>query len=124
MRKVNVYRERNGARNSVFDGRLTTSLWERLRGLLGSTLLAEREAIVIAPCNSIHTFGMAYDIDVAFLDKDGQVIKCVENIRPRRVAAAFSGCTVLETVAGGLRQADVRTGDRIFWCQCMAPPNC
>lgn len=116
MKNVKVYRMRNGARNVVFDGRLATSMWERMRGLLGTSVLGEKEARVIFPCSSVHTFGMGYAIDIAFLDKTGRVIKCIEKLAPRRFAGAWSSRTVLEAAGGSFRCADIKTGDQIFWC--------
>ena len=43
------------------------------------------EAIMITPCNSIHTFFMKFDIDVLFLNKDMVVIKKIEALKPRKV---------------------------------------
>ncbi len=49
---------------------------QRLRGLLGrpARWLGTRGVLAIAPCDSIHTWGMAYPIDVAFLDSRGRVL--------------------------------------------------
>lgn len=115
MQSIKVYRMRHGSRSPVFEGKLATTMFDRLKGLLGSATLKEREAMVIVPCSSVHTFGMKYTIDVAFLDKDGRVIKCVERIRPGRFAASWRSRAALETAAGGLRHADIQTGDCIYW---------
>ncbi len=50
--------------------------FQRLRGLLArpACWLGVRGVLVIAPCDSIHTYGMAYPIDVAFLDSCGRVV--------------------------------------------------
>lgn len=117
MQSVKVYRMRNGSRSQVFDGKVAKTWWERMRGLLGSSALGEREALLIAPCSSVHTFGMGYDIDVAFLDKSGRVIKCREHLAPSGFAGAWRSRSVLETAGGALRKADIQSGDRIYWCE-------
>lgn len=50
--------------------------FQRLRGLLlrPACWLGVRGVLAIAPCDSIHTWGMAYPIDVAFLDARGRVL--------------------------------------------------
>jgi uncharacterized membrane protein (UPF0127 family) len=52
------------------------SFFQRLRGLLARRRcwLGEHGVLAIAPCDSIHTWGMAYPIDVAFLDSRGRVL--------------------------------------------------
>ncbi len=47
---------------------VTTSLFARMRGLLGRKSLGPDTAMVIDPCSSIHTLGMRFAIDVLFLD--------------------------------------------------------
>src|ERR671922_1038887 len=58
----------------------------RLRGLLGRRGLAPGEGLLIRPASSIHTFFMRFPIDVAFLDRDGVVVKVVPNLSPWRGA--------------------------------------
>lgn len=42
-----------------------------LAGLLGTAAIAEGEGLWIVPCRSVHTLGMRYPVDVAFLDAQG-----------------------------------------------------
>ena len=44
---------------------------QRARGLLGTQ--PRPELLMIAPCHSIHTFGMRYPIHIAFFDECGNV---------------------------------------------------
>jgi hypothetical protein len=41
----------------------------RNKGLLGRTGLSDGHALVIAPCNGVHTFFMKFTIDVFFLSR-------------------------------------------------------
>lgn len=73
------------------------SYWKRLRGLLG-TKLGDRSAcpVVLEPCQSIHTIGMHYPIDVAFVAKDGRVIRSACNVAPGNKLSSRQARCVLE----------------------------
>ena len=86
---------------------------ERRRGLLGRDSLADDAAMFIAPCMAIHTVGMAFPIDVAFVDAQGRIVRMVHSMRPWRLAASFGGRAVIELAAGRLRECDVNVGDRL-----------
>jgi uncharacterized membrane protein (UPF0127 family) len=86
---------------------------ERRRGLLGRESLADDAAMFIAPCIAIHTVGMGFPIDVAFVDAGGRIIRLVHNMQPWRLAASLGGCAVVELAAGRLREYDVNVGDRL-----------
>ena len=83
----------------------------RRRGLLKRDFLPEGSALVIAPTNAIHTFFMRFAIDVAFVAKDGRVLKIRRAMPPWRMAAAWGGFAVVELAAGALDRADVQPGD-------------
>jgi uncharacterized membrane protein (UPF0127 family) len=85
----------------------------RLVGLLGRRGLADDEALLLAPCNNIHTFFMRFRIDVVFLDQDGAVLLIVPALRPWRVAAARRAYACLELAAGGAKRFDLRVGQRL-----------
>ena len=83
----------------------------RRRGLLGRDGLAEHHALVLAPCNAVHTFFMRFPIDVLFVARDGRVLKIVERIGAWRVAASLRAFATIELPAGALRRAGVARGD-------------
>lgn len=78
----------------------TSSVMERMQGLLCRKPLNEDEALLIQPCSSIHTFGMRYNIDVVFLNKDLSIKKIFTHVRPWRIAMSFGAAMVLEMIAG------------------------
>ena len=82
----------------------------RRRGLLGRTGLDPSWALVIAPCAAIHTAFMQFPIDVAFVARDGRVLKIVRSIGPWRMAAAFGAYAAIEMAAGSL-DANLAVGD-------------
>jgi uncharacterized membrane protein (UPF0127 family) len=85
----------------------------RRKGLLGRESLAESSALILAPTNAIHTFFMRFAIDVAFVTKDGRVLKTRHALGPWRVAAALRAHAVIELSAGALSRADTRAGDQL-----------
>jgi uncharacterized membrane protein (UPF0127 family) len=86
---------------------------ERRQGLLGRDALASDAAMFIAPCFAIHTIGMAFPIDVAFLDGRGHIVRMVHNLQPWRLAASLNGCAVVEFAAGKLKDEQLNVGDRL-----------
>ncbi len=86
----------------------------RRRGLLGHEGLAPGEALVIAPSQGIHTFGMRFSIDVVFADRAGTVVALAEAVPPRRILVAWRGFAVIELAAGACRGAGLRRGDRLM----------
>ena len=63
----------------------------RRQGLLQHASLPDDSALIIAPSNAIHTFSMRFVIDVAFVARDGRVLKLRRDMPPRRIAAAWRG---------------------------------
>lgn len=84
---------------------------ERRRGLLGRDGLGPDEALVIAPTNLIHTFGMRFPIDLLFVARDGRVLKVRRAVPPRRIAGALRAFAVIELAAGSLESSGTRAGD-------------
>jgi len=85
----------------------------RRKGLLGRDALADSHALVLAPCGSVHTFGMRFPIDVLFVGADGCVIKIVEQLGAWRMAGSLQACITVELPTGSVRRHHVRTGDRL-----------
>jgi hypothetical protein len=83
----------------------------RRTGLLKHESLEEGHALIIAPSNAIHTFWMRFAIDVAFVRRDGQVVKVRSAVKPWRIAAAWRGYAVIELAAGALSVSDTQSGD-------------
>jgi uncharacterized membrane protein (UPF0127 family) len=90
------------------------TFWKRFRGLRGRRALPAGEALWIVPCRGIHTRGMAFPIDVVFLDRSGRVVGMEENLPPGRFAPIrWKARTVLELPAGALSQSGTGLGDLI-----------
>jgi hypothetical protein len=92
----------------------------RRRGLLGRDSLDLAAALVLSPCCSIHTAFMRFPIDVAFIDRDGQVLRIVRDLAPWRIAIAPRAHAVVEFAGGCLNRRDVRVGDRLYLAPALA----
>jgi hypothetical protein len=81
--------------------RLATTRWARLVGLA----LTDRERVaaglVIPRCRSVHTFGMRFALDVAFLDAAGAVVSRRRGVGPRRIVVDRRAVAVLEVPSEG-----------------------
>ena len=93
---------------------LAESFLRRLKGLLGRKELAPGRGMVIRPCSSIHTLGMAFPIDVGFADKSGRLCLVVENLPPGKLGvSARDARYVIEAPAGTFAAARVKQGDQV-----------
>lgn len=88
------------------------TFWSRLRGWMGRAVLPPGSALVIRPCNSIHTFFMKQPIDVVFLDREERVIRMLHGIAPGRVSSIVKQASaVVELPAGTLSGTGTECAD-------------
>ncbi len=85
----------------------------RRTGLLKHRSLDPGVAMLIAPTNAVHTFFMRFPIDVAFVTRDGRIVKIAHAVRPWRIAAAWRGYAVVEMAAGEFERSRTVAGDRL-----------
>jgi uncharacterized membrane protein (UPF0127 family) len=83
----------------------------RRTGLLRHEVLPDGSAMVIAPTNAIHTFFMRFAIDVAFVTREGRIVKVCHNLRPWRIAIAPGAFAVIELPSGTLARCNTVWGD-------------
>jgi uncharacterized membrane protein (UPF0127 family) len=81
------------------------------RGLLGRDAL--EGAYVIPRCRWVHTLGMRFAIDVAYLDADGVVLKIARLSRHRVGPPVWHARTVVEAPAGALERWGLHLGDKV-----------
>jgi uncharacterized protein len=70
-----------------------------LARLFGLALLDRDRAgpgLLIPYCRTVHTFGMRFDLDVLFLDREGAVIVRRRAVGPRRAVFHRGAASVLE----------------------------
>lgn len=99
----------------VPEANYTTTAWERMRGLLGRPPLRSGQALLIDPCPSVHTIGMRYSLDLAFLDMHWRVLRLVRELPPLRFAACASARATLELPPGAIDATGITTGDVLEW---------
>ncbi len=114
MREGTLHDRRDG-RCAIARAWKADSAWERVRGLLGRPRLRAGEALLLEPCGAVHTFGMGYALDLAFLDRDGRICKMAYGVGPGRFAASFRARATLELAAGTLAASGLKLGDAIDW---------
>ena len=84
----------------------------RRQGLLGRTGLDD-EALVIAPCNAVHTFFMKFPIDVVFTDREGCILRIAPSVPPWRIAGSLRGFATIELAAGTSARTGLMRGHRL-----------
>ncbi len=89
---------------------LATRLSSRMRGLLFAP--ESDDLMVLLPCHDIHTFGMRYAVDVAFLDGSGKVLQSRRDVLPNKRLRCSRAVAVVERRAIP-REVWFEEGDRI-----------
>lgn len=105
----------NYTNNAVISENLTIAdtYFKRLKGLLGKKFLKD-ESILIKPCRWIHSYGMFFEFDAVFLDKDLNVVYLISNFKKNRVSPLiWKAKNVLELPAGNIQQNNIKIGDKL-----------
>jgi uncharacterized protein len=84
----------------------------RLRGLFGQAPLPPDRALWLIPCRAVHTVGMRVPIDVAFVARDGTVLRVLSALAPGRVAVCWSAHSAIEMRVGTAAAIGLRNGVR------------
>lgn len=106
----------NDTRNAVLGDRVRTArgFLGRLVGLLGTRSLPAGEGLWISPCESVHTLGMRYPLDVLFVDESGTVVGCCRSLPPHRFSPRYRRAIgALELPPGTLARTGTGAGDRV-----------
>lgn len=86
---------------------------KRRTGLLKHAGLNRGEGLWIVPCEAVHSFGMKFAIDVAFLSRKRKVLKIRPNMVKRRIAFCLRAHSVLELPVGALALTGTIPGDQL-----------
>jgi hypothetical protein len=81
----------------------------RRHGLLGRDGI--EGALVLRNCRWVHTLGMRFAVDVAYLDQTGVVVKTVHMRRHRVGAPVWRARSVVEAQEGAFGRWGLRVGD-------------
>jgi uncharacterized protein len=83
----------------------------RRRGLLGRDSIDG--ALLLVPARSVHSMGMRFPIDVAWLDVDLTVLRTVRLSRNRLTRPVMRAHSVLEADAGAFARWGLQVGDQL-----------
>lgn len=92
---------------------VASSSAQRRRGLLGRATFEDGDGLWIVPCESVHSFGMRFPIDVLYLDRTRKVRKARKNMVPGRISADLLAHSVLELPAGTIARTGTQPGDQL-----------
>lgn len=101
----------------VCDGRdvapleLAETVGARMRGLLGRDGIDG--ALLLRPANNVHTVGLRFPIDVAYVDPDLQVLHTATMVPHRLALPVWGARSVLEAEAGAFSRWGLREGSRL-----------
>ena len=89
----------------------------RLKGLLGRLRLRTSEGLWTVPSQGVHTVGLAFPIDVIYIDSAYRVIHLVENLSPFRLAPLKTQAhSVLQLAARAIHASRTQLGDQLIIC--------
>lgn len=115
MREVSVIQADSGVlvASSVT---VADSFRHRLRGLLARPPMKKGQGMLLLECGTVHTVGMGYSIDIAFLDAEGRVVRSIAGLAPWRFGLGGADAVhALELPAGRLGETGTVTGVRLSW---------
>ena len=83
----------------------------RRKGLLGRDSI--EGALLLVPARSVHSIGMRFPIDVAWLDRDLTVLRTTRLGRNRMTLPVVRAHSVLEAEAGTFARWSLQVGDQL-----------
>ncbi len=100
----------------IHQGEIANTFIRRLKGLLGRSHLPKGRGLILQSVKSIHTLGMAFAIDVVYLNKDLEVIKLDLNMVPYRLGAYMpQAAYILEMPVGTIQASQTAIGDKFLF---------
>ena len=110
MRLINQTKNTVLAENVFIAG----NMLERIKGLLGKKEFLPGEALILEPCNSVHTFFMRFPIDLLFVDRNYRIVKSLPGFAPNKVSWIYwKSRLVIELPSGTLKQAQTLDSDQL-----------
>jgi uncharacterized membrane protein (UPF0127 family) len=90
---------------------IPTSRRGKARGLIGRSGI--EGAMVLRPARSVHSFGMRFELDVAFVDAEGVVVRTLRLQRNRLTPPVWRARAIIEAEAGAFGQWELKIGDEV-----------
>jgi len=113
MKKVKVL---NLSKNTVVleEAEVADTFFLRLKGLLDRSNIPPGRGILIQPCRAVHTVGMSFPIDVAFIDSKNYICHLTEEMPPYKLSPTVKrSAYVIEAPAGTFSQTHTAVGDEV-----------
>lgn len=85
----------------------------RNKGLLGRKGLVPGGGLWIIPCESVHTFGMQFPIDLVYIDRGKRIRKVRSNVPAWRLSACLLAHSILELPSGTIDSTLTEVGDTL-----------
>ena len=89
-----------------------SSFVARLRGLHAVPELCNNDALIIKPCDAIHTLTMKHAIDVVFVDEHGVIVKAV-SVERFRFVRCQGAVAAIEMCEGMIEKLGLEPGQTI-----------
>jgi len=113
--KLYIANEKNQQRLLLKNMEVANTFMRRLKGLLSRAAFNETDGLLITPCSYVHTFGMKFDIDIVFIDKDNCVVGIRKGINKNKITGVLRAKHTLELPAGKLTDLKIKIGDHLYW---------
>ncbi len=94
---------------------IADSFSARLKGLLGRSGLAKGDALLLDPCNSIHTMFMRFTMDAVFINKEGLVVHIIRRMKPWRMSKIVFGAARTLELGEGESEGKFDLGDQLIF---------
>ncbi len=89
---------------------------KRIKGLLGKKSIRQDEALILRPCNCVHTFFMRFTIGCLFVDKNKKVVKLISHLKPFRITpTCFPSSLVIELSPEAIESSATQEGDTLVF---------
>jgi hypothetical protein len=93
---------------------LADTLFLRMKGLLDKKEIKKGQALILKPCDSIHTFFMRFAIDVIFVDRQYKVDLAIQCLKPWRLTPlCWKAKFAIEFPCGIIQDSHTEKGDEI-----------
>lgn len=91
---------------------LANSFFKRFKGLMFRKSMPPNSALLLSPCNAIHTFSMRFPIDVVYIDATARVVHVEKSVQPNKIGKTIKSATsILELNAGMAEKMSLKSGD-------------
>lgn len=91
---------------------VANNVFSRFMGLMFRKSMPHGNALLLEPCNEIHTFNMKFSIDVVTLYKNNEIAEIFDSVPKGKVKPAVKGgAKVIELNAGEAKRLGLKRGD-------------